>query len=298
MGLPAGSSLPCSLLATAASLLLAGCSPQPAAQAPNADPELTWARQALERNPQLEVLASDAQSGIFTVRHRANGTIDTLSMDQLMAAPLKTAQSAAPALPAPEHVPDYPPEHTPDAETQPIAAQLATVEDVAASAAEETAAIHEQVEEESAAPARHYTIERSAGQVRVSGPGISIVSAQAQGKTPAGAAARGSPDSPIICEGRRLLHLDDRRIVVDGDAIIARGGCELHITNSRIIATGTALVAHDAIVHITNSHVEGATGSFDAGARARLYLRASTLLGVPRRADMAVVQDQGGNRWR
>src|SRR5690606_33915322 len=106
MGLPAGSSLPCSLLAMAALLAVAGCSRPPADPAAGTDPELTWARQALERNPQLEVLASDAQSGVFTVRHRANGTIDTLSMDQLIAAPLTSVRTTAPALPAPEHVPD------------------------------------------------------------------------------------------------------------------------------------------------------------------------------------------------
>jgi hypothetical protein len=195
-------------------------------------------------------------------------------------------------------VPDYAPEH---ASATPVEQTAdATVDPVSNATASDAGVAVDADLSQDAAPARTnpYTIERSDGKVRVSGPGISIVSAQPPRKTASSTATKGGNEEPIICEGRRLLHLDDRRIAVDGNAIIARGGCELHITNSRITASGIALVAQDAIVHITNSHVEGAVGSFDAGARARLYLRSSTLLGVPRRDDMAVVQDQGGNRWR
>jgi hypothetical protein len=103
---------------------------------------------------------------------------------------------------------------------------------------------------------------------------------------------------PMICEGHRMLHFDSRSIYVDGDAIIARGGCELYITNSRIVAAGTGVVVLDAVVHISNSTIEGSTASFDAGDNARMYLRASTFQGLPRRGERAVVQDQGGNQWR
>ena len=71
---------------------------------------------------------------------------------------------------------------------------------------------------------------------------------------------------PIICEGRRMMHFDDRDIYVTGDAITVRGGCELFITNSRIVATGTGVVVRDGIAHIDNSYVEGTGASFDAAA--------------------------------
>lgn len=103
---------------------------------------------------------------------------------------------------------------------------------------------------------------------------------------------------PIICEGKRMLKLDDRKIYVDGDAIIARGGCELYITNSTVVATGTGLIVEDAIVHVANSHIEGATGAFNATDRAKMFVRTSTFQGVPRRAEFASVLDQGGNQWR
>jgi hypothetical protein len=103
---------------------------------------------------------------------------------------------------------------------------------------------------------------------------------------------------PIICDGRRMMHFDARNIYVEGDAILVRNGCEMYITNSRIVASGTGVVVQDAVVHISNSHVEGANGPFDAADRAKLFVRGSTFQGVPRRTELAMVQDQGGNRWR
>ena len=141
-----------------------------------------------------------------------------------------------------------------------------------------------------------YTIDRSDGQTRVTGPGVSIVSSGIASATTAGNEGQRSVD-PMICEGHRMLHFDSRSIYVDGDAIVARGGCELYITNSRIVAAGTGIVVRDAIVHISNSTIEGNTASFDASDEAKMYLRASTFQGLPRRGEKAVVQDQGGNQW-
>jgi hypothetical protein len=142
-----------------------------------------------------------------------------------------------------------------------------------------------------------YTIERSEGQVRVTGPGVSIVSTGSEGNAGANASTQASSD-PIICEGQRMLHFDNREFIVEGDAITVRGGCELYLTNSRVIATGTGIVVQDGIVHVSNSHVEGQEGSFDADNRAKVFVRGSTFRGLPRRSELAQVQDQGGNRWR
>jgi hypothetical protein len=95
-----------------------------------------------------------------------------------------------------------------------------------------------------------------------------------------------------------MLQLDSRDIYVDGDAIIARGGCELYITNSHVVASGTGIVVQDAVVHIANSQIEGATASFNAGGGAKLFVRGSTFRGVSRRDEHSSVQGQGGNRWR
>ena len=143
-----------------------------------------------------------------------------------------------------------------------------------------------------------YTVDRSGGKLRVSGPGVSIESSgtNAAASNQPGAGRRAV--DPFICEGRRQLQLDNRDIYVDGDAITVRGGCEVFITNSHIVATGTGIVVQDAIVHVSNSQIEGGNASFQADDRAKMYVRGSTFTGVPRRAELAMVQDQGGNRYR
>lgn len=265
---------------------------------PTEPAELTWARSALERNPQLEVLASDAQTRVFTVRNRASGQIETINLKDLAAAPvaqLKTPPAPASAIAAPAA-----------AAPLPAPTSVAATNAQEPAGAEQSASEQQQVVDNSPAAAAeraqasdaNYTIDRTDGQLRVSGPGVSIVSSgnRATGGSMSIAGVRAA--EPIICEGKRLLKIDDRNIYVDGDAIIARGGCELYITNSRIIASGTGLVVEDALVHIANSHIEGANGSFNATDRAKMYVRTSTFQGVPRRTEFASVLDQGGNQWR
>jgi hypothetical protein len=247
--------------------------------------EMQWARIALERNPQIEVLASDPQGAVFTIRDKASGEVRTVKLSEIAAAP--AAQLAAPAAPTAAAA-------APESQTVPAAPQAPAEPAATESPAtnpEEPAALAE-------APATQpteYTIERTDGQLKVSGKGISIVSsgASASGQSPAAPKAV----DPIICEGRRTLQLDNRDIYVDGDAITARGGCELYITNSRIVATGTGVIADDSVVHIYNSYVEGGMGSFEAGIGAKLYVRGSTFKGLSRRDSLASVQDQGGNQW-
>jgi hypothetical protein len=274
-------------LVIAAALALAACNreapkPEPAAAAPaNDNAEVAWARAALQRNPGLEIVATDQQSGVFTVKHRDTGEVETVKASELAAAS-PSQLKALNSVPAPEPAP--------------------TQEESAASA-QQTAQTTTPARAEGSAPIpgatpSGYTVDRSNGQLRVSGPGVSIVSsgsnASADNQT---GSARRTVD-PFICEGRRQLQLDNRDIYVDGDAITVRGGCELFLTNSTIVASGTGIVVQDAIVHISNSRVQGASASFEADDRAKMYVRGSTFQGVPRRAELALVQDQGGNKWR
>lgn len=253
--------------------------------------ELIWARSALERNPQIEVIASDTQSGVFTIRDRNTGVVEAVKLNELAAAPvsqLKTAPATSTATASAPSSTQHPQMPAPREESSEQAIAPAQRAEQLASAPAKSATPVE---------TKNYTIDRADGQVRVSGPGISIVSSGP-------ATTAGTPGDaqhaaePIICEGRRMVHLDNRVLYVDGDAITARGGCELYITNSRIIATGTGIVVQDATVHVSNSHVEGANGSFDATDQAKMYVRSSTFQGVPKRTQLALVQDQGGNRWR
>lgn len=258
-------------LALAVGLALSGCGGREptvattaAAPAGSPSPEMGWARAALDRNPGLEVLATDTAAGVFTVRDRASGEVRTVKVAELAAVPVSMLVSPAP--------------------------EPAAVADDAVPAEEPATATG--VEPELA-----YKVDRSGGQVRVEGPGVSIVSATGPAATSAVADTGPRTVDPIICEGDRVMQLNDRRVVVTGDAITARGGCQLHITNSRITATGTGVVIRDATVHITNSTVEGGTSSFDAGPGARVFLQGATMKGATRRDEGAEIHEQGNNQW-
>jgi hypothetical protein len=250
--------------------------------------ELNWAREALQRNPTLEIVATDTNAGVFTIRSKETGEISTVKLSDLAAFPvasLKTPARTAANTPEPATATPRPAESTPKSSSTPASAS-------AAQPAATTAAT-----EQANTTVPNYKIERADGQVKVSGPGVSIVSSGA----PTASVAEGAPaqrNDPIICEGRRMLHFDNRNIYVDGDAIVARGGCELHITNSHVSASGTGVVVNDAVVYISNSTIEGSAASFDASNEARVFVRGSTFEGLPRRSEHALVQDQGGNRWR
>lgn len=267
-----------------------------AACAKRENAELEWARAALQRNPNVEIVATDAQAGVFTLRDKHSGTVKTVALKDLAATPTSQLVEAALATPPIGAAPPAPAaEPTAPAAAQRPADQLAQESPSSPEPAPNEPAA------EPAAPsveAKNYTIERSGGQLRVSGPGISVVSAGGAGAAGTQTAQAQPSADPIICEGNRMLHFDSRNIHVDGDAIIARGGCELYVTNSHIVASGTGIVVQDAVVHIANSQVEGATASFNAGSGAKVFVRGSTFHGLSRRDENASVQDQGGNQWR
>lgn len=285
------------LVACAALLVLAACQEggdQGASQ------EMAWAQAALERNPNLEIIATDLREGVFTLRDRRTDQVLTVKPNELAATPLAQLASPAP-VPAGE-VSDGSAAAVGsavlDATAPDTATQDAATQDEPAQRTEAMSAAEPADAAQPAAGQKLYTIERIDGRVRVSGPGLSIVSGGSAPPVSAKDAPGQRTVDPIICEGRRMMHLDDRDIYVEGDAITVRGGCELFLTNSRIVAAGTGVVVHDGVVHIANSYVEGANGSFDAAADARLFLRDSTLRGLSRRDSRAMIQDQGGNQLR
>lgn len=276
---------------------IAGCDQEAQSPAAASTDEFAWARTALQRNPNIEVLAADAHGGVFTVKIKRTGQTQVVKVSEVVAAPASELAAMALASSAPAAT-------SQSSKAAPEKPAGAAAESSAPNEPEEFPEPPAEMEEEAASPpaaaalAKNYTIERAGGRVKVSGPGVSIVSSGTGAKS----ASRQEPLSdavdPVICEGRRMLHLDNRNIYVKGNAIIARGGCELYLTNSNVIADGTAVIAQDAVVHISNSTVEGGMASFEASDAARMYLRGSTFLGLPRRAEKAVVQDQGGNVWR
>ena len=142
------------------------------------------------------------------------------------------------------------------------------------------------------------------GRVIAKGPGYSIVATSpgargqaASGETKVTDAPLETLHEPIVCQGQRVLNIDNRDIRFDGNAITAEDGCELHITNSRISAAGIAIRARNASVHIENSEIEGRKASIDAAGGAQIYAEASTFRGAARRLGQAAIHDLGNNAW-
>jgi hypothetical protein len=282
--------------------------------------QMAWAKDALERNDRVEVVASDPQAKTFTVRVKDSGQLVVIPVDQIVAGPPggepgagkqaavtpSTSPSEAPSapLPAPQtSVPEAaPPPVAPTPGSSPLPAPSQSSSPAVASqyaAPDEAAQPAESVQgphAESAAYAK-------AGSVLASGPGYSIKASGpktvATTLSPA-APARGAPErlhDPIICQGARLLHIDNRNLEFDGDAITAEDGCEIHITNTHISAKGVGVLARAANVHIKNSEIDGGSGAVDASDGAQVYAESSRFKGLTRRLESSSFHDLGGNVW-
>jgi hypothetical protein len=260
--------------------------------------QMSWARAALERNKALEVVAADQETRTFTVRLKASGELRTVRADEIVGTPAAAAADAT----RPQAAPNRPAAPETGSDEKALAqANAATAPGEAPPAPE-----HEVVRSEPASLAPQTTAvtgSTSGGRLLSSGPGYSISAAQAAG--PAAARGRESASSaplehrhePIVCQGSRMLHIDNRNLVFDGDAVSALDGCEIHITNSHISASGVGVAARAADVHIDNSQIEGDQASIDASNGAQIYAVSSRFRGLSRRLDTAVVHDLGGNRW-
>jgi hypothetical protein len=254
--------------------------------------QMGWARAALERNDRLEIVAADQQSRTFTVRVKDTGELRTVRADQLIAGPslpataraaaAATAGTAAPAATAPV-----------TADNGPVvgAGEAASPQDSNAQSSPLAAAAQAQT--------------AGGGRVLKEGPGYTIKAASSAAPAALGrvrdstvtSAAVERRHEPIVCQGSRLLHIDNRNLEFDGDAVSAQDGCEIHITNSHISATGVGVTARAANVHIDNSLIEGDTASIDASDGAQVYAASSRFRGLSRRLDTAAFHDLGGNIW-
>ena len=289
---------------------LAACS----RAAHDAQPDLDWARAAVQRNGTLELLSVDPARHTLSVRIRATGQVRDIRSDELIAAlppsagteaadgtaaPSPPAASTAAAVPSAGGAPAAPnaPAQTASASENPPEASPAANAD-----ASPTESTPKRVAEiRPARPEDQLSTRKS-----VSGPGYSI--AVVGGATaPVAAAATSTPTSvaqnvpvehrhePIICQGGQRKHIDNQNLQFDGDGLSAEDGCELHITNSHIAAQGTGVFARAASVHIENSAIEGDTSSINASDGAQVYVQSSTFKGVIRRVDSAGFHNLGGN---
>ena len=264
-------------------LALAACAQQ-------GQDEMSWARAALARNDRIEVVSADQQSRTFTVRVKDTGELRMMRADELIAGPALPAKAPTVAAAADTAAP---------AATAPVSADNGPLVSAGEAAApEDTSA------QSSRPAATAQAASAGGGRVLKEGPGYTIKAATAA--PAAGGRVRDSAvtsaaverrHEPIVCQGSRLLHIDNRNLEFDGDAVSAQDGCEIHITNSHISATGVGVTARHANVHIDNSLIEGDAASIDASDGAQVYAASSRFRGLSRRADTAAFHDLGGNIW-
>ena len=262
-----------------------------AACARESQDEMSWARAALERNDRIEVVSADPQSRTFTVRVKDTGELRMVRADQVIAGPSLPATAAVAATTAGTAAPA--PSAPVTAEDRPVASagEAAAPGDSNALSAQPAAAAHAET--------------AGGGRVLKEGPGYTIKAASTAAPAAGGrvrdsvvtSAAVERRHEPIVCQGSRLLHIDNRNLEFDGDAVSAQDGCEIHITNSHISATGVGVTARAANVHIDNSLIEGDTASIDASDGAQVYAASSRFRGLSRRLDTAAFHDLGGNIW-
>jgi hypothetical protein len=279
-------------------LALSGCSKI------SGDDSTAWARGALERNPNLEVVAHDDNTGAFTVRDKASGELIVLNPDEIIGTvPSAIAAATKPAAPAQAPAAAPAPAETPaeseSAEptgTMARSGEAARAEDVdeptgpgpqPSSAAFDAATANQPV----LAQGPGYSIKRG------SGANASAAQVSASGATAARSGRMEQRYDPIICQGQRMIQIDNQNLAFEGDAITAEDGCEIHITNSHITAGGIGVSVRGASVHIKNSSIEGDSGSVSASGGAQVYAQSSTFKGLSRRLDTAAVHDLGGNVW-
>jgi len=282
----------CLGLAAIAFALLAGCGQQERVR------EIDWAKAALARNPAYEIVATDESAGVFTVRDTTTGTVHTLRLEELIAAPLppravveKTAAQAAPPAAPAEPAP------APAAAPATLAANQTTGDEITEHPGPGAAL----------AEGPGYRITRGAARepassATIEGPGYSITRQEPQQHATASAeesleANVERRSDPIICQGDRLMRIDGETIEFTGDAVIAEKGCDLYISNARIRAGGVGIIARQARVHIVNSTIGGTRGSYEASEGAEIYVARSTFAGIGRRFDTATMNDLGGNAY-
>jgi hypothetical protein len=291
--------------------------------------ETDWARAALERNPDLTIVAADKDAKTFTVQVKGSTELRVVRLDQIVGgipsegvAP-KAAEPAAAAAPPSEQAASSGEPAVAAArpgETAAPADTAATSDDTPSgtgvirdSKGNVIASIGPDSEKSRGTSARDGESPAAepaplSGRVLASGPGYTITAGDPGAPRPirlAEATAAKSPVNvererryePMVCQGGRLLRIDGRNLEFEGDGVRALDGCEIHITNSHIIAHGTGISARAAHVYVKNSIIEGDSASVSASDGAKVYTQQSAFKGLSRRLDTATFTDLGGTTW-
>ena len=270
---------------------------------------LDAARRALASQPDVEIVNSDAGTGLITIRSRASGAVSVVDLN---ARPSSTSSPTAAPAATPAAAPAW--------EVAPSTATATAIVVPAAEVAEPAAVTPAAPPDNNSAarvPAAAAVITRdSSGRVaRLEGPGFSVQrvpntrAAQPQrgpdtygssgGRTTDLAAGpRRRLTAPVVC-GAGAQVVENVDIDVPGAGIVAERGCKLRVTNVRLRAGGWGLVVNPgASVSVDSSLIEGKSGALDLYPGAVLSAWGSTFRGtLGRPMTAAEYVDRGGNFW-
>lgn len=116
------------------------------------------------------------------------------------------------------------------------------------------------------------------------------------GVRPVQSASGLSPIEPIVCSSNQVIHLVERIISTDGDAVVASGRCKVYLNSSVVEAGRIAVVATNrAEVYVYDSTISGNRGSFSADNRAAIHFTDSEIHGRMRSSALGKIVDRGGN---
>ena len=272
---------------------------------------LDAARRALASQPDIEILNSDAGTGLITIRSRASGAVSVVDLN------VRPATSSPPVAPVATPVAAPAWEVTPPTRT--ATTVVVPAAEVAAPASPAAATLAGPPDHNSAtrvqAAAAVVTRDSSGRVARLEGPGFSVQrvptlrAAQPQrGPDTYGSSGGRTTDSavgprrrltaPIVC-GAGAQVVENVDIDVPGAGIVAERGCKLRVTNVRLRAGGWGLVVNPgASVSVDSSLIEGKSGALDLYPGAVLSAGGSTCRGtLGRPMTAAEYVDRGGNFW-
>jgi hypothetical protein len=291
--------------------------------------EADFARAALERNPDLTIVAADKDANTFTVQVKGSTELRVVRVDQIIGGIPSDGSAPKVLEPASSTASSQPTESSGEPGTAAASPGEPASADTSSSARSDGTPTGSGVIRDSkgnviasvgpdgvkspstsAQGGESSTVEAAplSGRVLASGPGYTITAGDPRAARPIRLAEATVPKSPVnvererryepmVCQGSRLLHIDGRNLEFEGDAVRALDGCEIHITNSHIIAHGTGISARAANVYVKNSIIEGDSGSVSASDGAKVYTQQSTFKGLSRRLDTATFTDLGGTTW-
>lgn len=276
------------------------------------DDKVSVAQVAVRANPDLELMATDAQQGVLTVRVKKTEQVLTVKVDDVIAGTAFANLQAAAA--APEAAPAAAPASsgsrleitTPGAKVSmgggadgksTVAVEAGGTRASASGGSGEVGSARERLRE--AGRALGSTLPADAPAPRAAAPAPAAEPAPAPAPAPRrDEATLRRRTSPVLCNGKDSVRLENVLLETDSVAVSANGHCNILISGSHIIGRmGGVSVNGNATVTIENSQIE-APVAFSVNGDGEISVEGSRIEGAVQSRRKTSVRDLGRNVWR